>query len=145
MDEFDHDYVTRLLFRLGRLKQDARPRWGKMTPRDLVRHLAQSLKYSMGRLGGAADRSNAVTRGIIKPLVLKRIVPIMKNLKCTLPADNQTENLDSLHVLLEEYLALVQAGELHPCAHPALGPLDVDEWARLHVLHFEHHLRQFGI
>lgn len=146
MEEFDHDYVTRLLFRLGQLKQDARPKWGKMTAQDMVRHLAQSLKYSMGRLGRLTDRSNAVTRRIVKPTILNRIVSIPKNLKgMPLSADAESENLETLHALLEEYLALVQAGELHPSPHPVLGPMDVDEWARLHVLHFEHHMRQFAL
>ena len=51
----------------------------------------------------------------------------------------------SLAALLDEYLALVQSGELKTGLHPVFGDIGIDGWARVHVLHFEHHCRQFGL
>ena len=52
---------------------------------------------------------------------------------------------ETLHAVLETYLELVQAGELVPRAHPVFGDIGVDGWANLHIAHFEHHLKQFGV
>ncbi len=46
---------------------------------------------------------------------------------------------------MEEYLAAVETGELRPAPHTLFGDIGIDGWARLHVRHFEHHLKQFGL
>ena len=94
---------------------------------------------------------NWVTKRVVKPLILGGVLRMPKNLR--LPARiaargvtlREPGDLETLHALLEEYVSLVQADELRPAEHPAFGPMSVDDWDRLHVLHFEHHLRQFGL
>ena len=148
MRSLDHDYVEEVMARLGRIQADAQPAWGALTRDRLVAHLVGAVRFSMGRLGAMPDQGTWFTRRIMKPLVLNGIVRIPKNVR-TRGAARQTpggiDNLETLHALLEEYLQLVQADELTPPPHPIFGPLDVDEWAKMHVRHFEHHLRQFGV
>jgi hypothetical protein len=141
----DHDYVERLIKSLGRIKPEARPAWGKLTPAGMVQHLADTIRYSMGRAGDLPNASTWLSRRIAAPLILHGILRIPKNIKgfdysVPMPA----ADIESLHAVLDEYLALVQAGELDPKPHPFFGDIGVDGWARLHVIHFEHHLRQFG-
>lgn len=148
MDHFDHDYLDRLLFRLGRIKPEATPAWGHMTPPGVVAHFAETLLYSMGRMGQLPHNGNWFTRKLLKPAILGGLVAIPKNVQAppyASPAKRPPADMDTLHTLLEEYLALVQAGELAPQTHPLFGPLTIDEWARLHIRHFEHHLTQFGV
>jgi hypothetical protein len=119
-----------------------------MNPDAMVMHLIGSIRYSMAKAPLQPDRSNLLTRAVVRPLLLAGLVPMPKNLSAerrgltTLSAPGDVE---TLHAVLEEYLGLVQTGELSPPAHPALGPMSVDDWARIHVVHFEHHLRQFGL
>ncbi|MBI4558851.1 MAG: DUF1569 domain-containing protein, partial [Candidatus Hydrogenedentes bacterium] len=42
-----------------------------------------------------------------------------------------------------EYLAAVATGDMQPEPHPYFGDIGIDGWSKLHVRHFEHHLRQF--
>lgn len=146
MRPFDHDYVDEVIRRLGRLRPDAKPAWGTLTPPGMVQHLADSMRFSLGRAGDLPDQSNWFSRNLVAPLILNGIVRIPKNMKAPgYPKRSANDDIETLHALLEEYLGLVQAGELVPHRHPALGDLGVDGWAKLHYVHFEHHLRQFQV
>ena len=146
MRHFDHDYVDDVIVRLRGLKPDTKPAWGVLTPPRMIQHLAQTVRYSMGRLGDSPDVSNVFLRAIVRPLMLNGIMPILKNLKAPdYPQINKADDLESLQAVLEEYLGLVQLGEFNPKPHPAFGPIGIDGWAKMHLRHFEHHLRQFGV
>jgi len=131
MRPFDHDYAEEIIERLSGLSAETRPRWGRLTRDQLYAHLADTLRYSMGRIVG--------------PLVLSGLLRIPKNLKIPGSGEMPRGNLETLQAVLEDYLNLVQADELAPVPHVYFGDLGVDGWARLHMAHFEHHLRQFGV
>lgn len=127
---------------------DARPAWGSLDRDRLVGHLIGAVRFSMGRLGTMPDRGTWLTKRVLKPLILNGVVRIPKNVKMRGAArqpQGVMEDLETLHAVLEEYLQLVQADELTPPPHPLFGDLGVDGWAKMHLRHFEHHLRQFGV
>ena len=148
LSHFDHDYVEDLIVRLQRIPADAKPEWGKLDRDKLIAHLINTVRYSMGRLGALPDYGNWFTKRILAPLVMNGIVPLKKNVKVpgAVPRSRSAtpEDLETLHALLEEYLQLVQADELSPPPHPFFGDLGVDGWAKMHLAHFKHHLKQFG-
>jgi hypothetical protein len=147
MRSLDHDYVTELIARLGRLRPDTKPAWGSLTPDRMVGHLTATVRYSMGRGSSLRTSGNWFLRHIVGPLVINGIVRVPRNVK-TPARDNQdfpSGDAETLHAVLEEYLTLVQSDELQPAPHPAFGDIGVDGWAKMHVVHFEHHLRQFGL
>jgi hypothetical protein len=145
---FDHDFVDEVVARLEKIPADAKPLWGTLNRDRLVAHLIGVVRYSMGRLGTMPDAGNWFTKRVLAPLVMNGIVPIKKNVKlrgAARPPQTATpEDLETLHALLEEYLQLVQADELTPPPHPFFGDIGVDGWAKMHVAHFKHHLKQFG-
>lgn len=145
MPAFDHDYVEDLIARLSSIPADAKPAWGTLDRDRLIAHLITTVRYSMGRLGTLPDRGNWFTKRILAPLIINGIVPIKKNVKVpgATPRATSRDDLETLHALLEEYLQLVQADELTPPPHPFFGDLGVDGWAKMHLAHFKHHLRQF--
>ncbi len=149
MSRFDHDYVNEIIKRLNSLAADARPEWGAMTAPEMVDHLASFVRYSMGRGPQYPDQGSWFSRYILSWLLLRGIIRIPKNLQAPKPLSPPRKtslcDVETFHGLLEEYLSLVQAGELEPPPHPFFGAIGVDGWARMHVLHFEHHMRQFGV
>ncbi|MBM3289766.1 MAG: DUF1569 domain-containing protein [Candidatus Hydrogenedentes bacterium] len=149
MRTFDHDYANEVIARLDRIKPGSRPRWGTMTPPQMIGHLAFWVKYSIGKGPAIAFAGNWFTKHVAAPMLLNGWLPIPKNLKGVqtgppLP-DSPAADTETLHAVLETYLELVQAGELVPREHPAFGDIGVDGWAKMHVAHFEHHLKQFGV
>ena len=152
MQHFDGDFAEYVVRRIGDIPPDARPRWGDLNRDGLVEHFIWAMRHSMGRSRTIPFVGNCVTRYVARPLVLSGLLPLPKRngwtarilqqqgLRTREPGD-----LETLHALVEEYLGLVQADELEPAPHPTLGRLDIDGWDRFHVIHFEHHLNQFGM
>ena len=150
MQSFDNHFVEEVIERLGNLKPDTMPAWGKMSPAEMICHLIGALRYSMGREGKGYFIGNFFSTRILAPIVLSGFFRLPKNLNMK---DTKGEmvvfrfpgDLETLHAILLEYLDLVQTGELEPEQHPVFGDLGIDGWAKLHVIHFEHHMRQFRI
>lgn len=144
MPIMDHDYSEELMKRLADIPLDAKPLWGSLTRDTMIAHLAQAVRYSMGRTAPLPDRSTWVSRNLIGPLICNGWLRIPRNVRMQGTDNPPPADLETLHALIEEYLGLVQADELRPHPHVYFGDIGVDGWARLHVAHFEHHLRQFG-
>lgn len=145
MKHFDQQYAADVIRRLAAIRPESKPQWGRMTRAELIQHLGDSVRYSMGRAGVVQDQSNWLMQYIAGPLILNGIVPLPKNIKRPeAPMRPAQDDIETLQALLEEYLGLVQAGELEPPRHPVFGNIGVDDWAKMHAVHFEHHLRQFG-
>jgi len=147
----DGDYVEDVMGRLKQIPHDAKPAWGTLDRKGLVEHFIWTLRHSMGRSTTVPFLGNWFSRWVIGPVILHGLVPIPKNIKFPRWLTNSGFNArepgdeETLHALLEEYLNLVQADELSPAKHPVFGEIGVDGWDRLHVLHFEHHFRQFRV
>lgn len=147
----DADYVNEVMARLKQIPRDAKPKWGKLDRQGLVEHFIWTMRHAMGRSKTVPFLGNWFSRIVLRPIILNGLLPIPKNLPFPKwlqetgfngrePGDEET-----LHALLDEYLNLVQADELTPGIHPVFGDIGVDGWDRLHVLHFEHHFKQFGV
>lgn len=151
MPHLDSDYVDELIARLERIPPDAVPRWGELRRDTLIAHLVWMVRHSMGRSRRVPCYGTPLTRYLLRPLAVYGVLPVSKNRR--LPealtaqgiTDQEPGDIELLHALLEEYLNLVQADELEPAPHPLFGPPGVDGWERLHLRHFEHHCRQFGV
>lgn len=150
MRSLDHDYLPKLFARIRSIPGDATPAWGRMTPSEMVAHLVATVRYSMGRSGTLPIRGTWLTRRVYGPLLLRGVVKLPKNIRAPRlgpkgARPHVQDDFETLQALLEEYLQLVQADELACAPHPYLGHIGVDGWARFHVIHFEHHLRQFRV
>ncbi len=149
MQHMDEPYVASLMERLRAIPEDATPRWGSMTRDQLIRHLIWLVRHSMDRSKAVPFMGNWFTVRVLAPLMVRGWLPMPKNLKMPalmLRASQQEQgDLETLHALLEDYLAQVQEGSLAPAAHPIFGDIGVDGWEQVHLRHFEHHLRQFGV
>jgi hypothetical protein len=149
MQHLDNDYVEELVERLYAIPGDAVPKWGKLRKDALIRHLIWALRHSMGRSQKVPYVGNWFTEKVVGPVIIHGWVPMPHNIQ--LPrhlrdsgvVPEEPGDLETFHAMLEEYLNLVQADELTPARHPAFGEIGVDGWDRVHVLHFEHHLKQF--
>lgn len=151
LQHFDNDYVEVILRRLNHIPDSAIPRWGRLRKHTLIEHLIWSLRHSMGRSQQVPYLGNWFARRVMWPLFYRHLLPVPRNLQLPLRLQAEGVNLrepgdlETLHALLEEYLLLVQADELRTAFHPVFGDIGVDGWDRVHVRHFEHHLRQFGV
>ena len=150
MQTFDHDYAETLVERLRALPEDTKPRWGSLTPPGMVRHVTNLMRYSMGKGEECPFTGNWFSKNVIGPLLVNGIMRMPKNVKVRGMKMDQAQlaplagEVETFHAVLDEYLDAVQSGALLPKIHPYFGDLGVDGWAKCHVMHIEHHMRQFG-
>ena len=118
MQHFDSDYAHQVLERLQSIPPDAVPRWGRLRRDSLIEHLIWVLRHSMGRSQQLPHFGNWFSRRVLAPLFLHGLIPMPRNLQVPARFRDQgvtlreAGDLETLHALMEEYLALVQADEL---------------------------------
>lgn len=150
MRTFDHDYVDEILARLATLEAESKPRWGTMNGAQVMGHLAMVVRYSMGRGPTMPDKSTWVSRNVIRPLLFAGWLSVPKNVKVPAPEGAErlptpSADLETLQAVIEDYLAVAQTGDVAAPPHPLFGDIGADGWARFHCVHFDHHLKQFGV
>jgi hypothetical protein len=133
--------------RLRSLQSDDRALWGKMSARQMVRHLGCSCEVALG------ERTVAPVKGlppvVIKWLALRSGLPWKKNFQTTpeLQAAIREDSDAGFDDLVDEAIEKTErlASEKR-CAprHPIFGPMTEADWMRWGYLHADHHLRQFG-
>lgn len=138
-----------LIERVKGLTGKEEPSWGKMNVNQMVSHLIQA--GNMPFEASAADRSNLLSRTVLKPLIL-HVFPIPKEVK-TSPEMNQLENGRKPQDIESDKATLIDSinkiGTLpldHECLpHPFFGAMNAKQWSVLASKHINHHLTQFGV
>jgi len=138
-----------LIERINKLNGDEKAVWGKMNVNQMVSHLVQAGDLPFE--ASVADRSNFMSRTLIKPLILY-VLPIPKDVK-TSPEMNQQENGRKPQDFSVDKDILVNAisklGTLpldRKCFdHPFFGNMSAKQWAIMAHKHIDHHLKQFGV
>jgi len=135
-----------ILARLATVTPEDHPRWGVLDAPRMICHVSDALRVALGDLP-AGDHGNLVFRRAVKPLILRGIVTPRKGKTPTAPEMLTStpgafpDDVDALRSLIDRIAA---ARDADVARHPMFGALTADEWARLHHLHLDHHLRQFG-
>ena len=133
--------------RLNALRPDSARRWGKMTAHQMVCHLADSFRGTMGEKP-VAPKSGPFQRTVMKwgalrvPIPWPHGVPTMPEMDQrrggTPPAGFEEDVRDLLGLMAR----FVSGGKVE---HPLFGRMSEWEWNRWAYLHIDHHLRQFGV
>jgi hypothetical protein len=145
---FAADGLATMLARIGQLRPDAAPLWGKMTLAQMLAHCQQPLRVATGEL--LLGRSlvgvlfgRLAKKQLLAPGPMKRNLPTAPQFKIGNPRAVATEQ-QALLDLVRRFGEAGPAG-LTQKPHPFFGPLTADEWQMLQWKHLDHHLRQFGV
>jgi hypothetical protein len=141
------EMLSEIRVRLRSVQVDDRARWGKMTAKRMMRHLACSYEVALG------DRTVAPIPGLppvlMKWLALRSGLRWAKNMQTTPElkraiAESADADFDLVVRWTVEAMELVARGERSAPTHPMFGPMTPGDWQRWGYLHANHHLRQFG-
>ncbi len=134
--------------RLTCLREEDGPLWGKMTARQMVRHLSCAYEVALG------DRDAAQVKTPLPPPMMKWIalwsgVRWPKNVATTpelIRAIEETCDGAFAELVREttDRMELLAKGTRWKAGHPMFGPMTGKDWMRWGFLHADHHLRQFG-
>jgi hypothetical protein len=140
--------VDELVERLGRLEPGAARKWGKMTPHEMLCHLADSFLTMLGERQ-ASPVETWWSRNVIKWVALHTSIPWPQGIPTrpeidphrggTRPADFERDRARVIELLRR----FVQPASRYS-RHPAFGVMTRRECLLWGYGHVDHHLRQFG-
>jgi oxepin-CoA hydrolase/3-oxo-5,6-dehydrosuberyl-CoA semialdehyde dehydrogenase len=136
---------------LDALTPEHRPLWGRMSPQQMVEHLAWTFEVSTGQTlldcPTPPDQIERMKRFLYsnRPSPQEYMNPALTE---GLPPLRQPDLRAARAWLLAEIDRFLTHQRTHPTAlhtHPIFGPIGPEEWSRTHFKHGCHHLLQFGL
>jgi hypothetical protein len=136
-----------LLLRIDRLGPETSPRWGRMNVGQMVCHLKETMRMTVGDLPTVPKGKAFYRSALVKYLIL-RVFPFPKGA----PTAPELVIADARELASEKarLLELIERMGQSPTSgpgpeHPTFGPLSQKEWGEMAHKHIDHHLRQFGV
>jgi len=142
---FDRNFINHSRTLLNSISSDARPVWGSMNRGQMLAHMQTAIRYSLGKETETPNEGGLFGR-MVAPLILSGLIKIPKGQKGPAMYDTAAPSatVDELMAELNEFLEALWKPGFTPPAHPYFGDIGAKGWANLHIVHLEHHLRQFG-
>jgi hypothetical protein len=137
--------------RVKSVRPDSPRRWGKMTASQMICHLADSFRVTIGERPAASQVKSPVPVRVMKWMALYSGMPWPKSLPTRPEVDAQIggtppgifeADVQELLRLLDRFSSPVRDFRWQP--HPMFGLMPERDWMRWGYLHMNHHLRQFG-
>lgn len=137
-----------IISRINKLTPESRAQWGKMTVDQMLSHCQAPMDFTFGN---TPMKANFIMRLIGKMLKKKVFggTEFKKN-SPTAPAFIRIEKYDfesTKNGLIERINVFSEKGKeaIKTTNHPFFGELNYEEWSKMHTMHLDHHLRQFGV
>ncbi len=134
--------------RARRIAGNAQRQWGTMTAPAMFAHLTRAIELSLGEVE-VPDRSNWLTRSLLRWLVFDSPIPWMRGMKA--PAvffpdtgDDLDRERERFIEALRRFVAAAKASPTRKVASEFFGPMTLAYWGKVNGRHIDHHMRQFG-
>jgi len=140
-----------ILERLEKLRPDSVRRWGKMSSHQAVCHLIDACRMMAGEKQ-VSDATGLPQQTIVKWMALYLPLPWPPGILTRPEIDPQIDgrkpidfasDINELETLVKAISAEVRHFDRQ--RHPIFGRMSEAAWLRWAYLHFDHHLRQFGV
>lgn len=145
MRAFDDAFVAEAERIIRAIPADRQPAWGRMSAPQMFAHMVAGIGYSLGKIPETPNEGGLLGR-IIAPIFLSGYFPKTRGLKAPqiYNAAAPAATADELVAEVAAFRKRLDAPDFAPPPHPFFGDIGKAGWARLHIVHLEHHLRQFG-
>ena len=135
--------------RVNLITPDTAPRWGSLTPAQVLRHLRAHLDVSLER-ESVPDESTLMSRTLIKWLTFHVMTRWPKGLPAPKeffpePKEVFQEERAALILAMEQFVSQAAREPDKRVLSRGFGRAPLRYWERMHGLHFNHHLRQLGV
>jgi hypothetical protein len=144
---FDPATHEEIVNRIRRLRPDAQRRFGRMAADQMVAHLTDQMRHTLGD-AIAQPRPGVLRIGLVRHAVIywlpwpKGHVKGPPDAFVTQPT-HWDDDIRTLIGLLDRFVARDPAGEWPE--HAFFGPMTGKDWGVFCHKHFNHHLSQFGV
>lgn len=146
MRNFDRRFVDEAAGIVRALPLEKRPEWGSMSPPQMFSHMVTAIGYALGKALQTPNEGGLFGR-LVAPILLNGWMRIPKGQKAPSMYDAAAPSAtaEELVAALEAFHAKMADPAFAPPPHPFFGEIGKAGWAKLNIVHLEHHLRQFGV
>jgi hypothetical protein len=152
MATYDLDRTTLAFFhqRVSRLTAATARRWGTMDVTRALRHLTFMIEVSLGEQV-VPDRTVPVVRDLLYLVFFRWFTTWPKGrfkgpaYTCPPPQGDFEVERAAIVDGMWRFVDLLEREPDRVAVNPGLGPLALTKWSRVHGVHLDHHLRQFGV
>lgn len=146
MRQFDQRFVAEAVDIVRNLPTDKRPAWGSMNVPQMFAHMVAAIGYSLGKIPETPNEGGLFGR-LVAPILLNGYLRIPKGQKAPSMYDAAAPSAtaEELAAEIEAFHNRMADPAFSPPPHPFFGDIGRDGWAKLNIVHLEHHLRQFGV
>lgn len=142
--------ITEIIPLLDQLDPNAKPLWGTMSAQRMVEHLSDSLRVASGKEQFPLEIPEDKFEKMIAFIDSEH--PLPRNFQASFAAENVPLRNEEIELAIDEFLLEWIDFENHFAEdpdrieyHPHFGPLNYEQWHRLHSKHLTHHFQQFGL
>ena len=145
---FNAEDNQEIINRINNLTPHSKAQWGKMSVDQMLSHCVAPIDLAFGDLPLKANFIMQLLGKMLKSKILKS--PEFKKNSPTAPSFIRTESYDfdeTRNELIEKVKRFSAEGQnaIKNQTHPFFGKMTYDEWDKLHFMHLDHHLNQFGV
>jgi hypothetical protein len=152
MATYDFDRTTLSFFheRVSRLTATTPRRWGTMDVCRALRHLTFIFEMSLGEQV-VPDKTVPVLRDVLYVVFFRWFTNWpkgkLKGPAYTCPPPQGGFDVERAAVVdrMWRFVDLLEREPDRTALNPGLGPIPLTKWSRVHGVHLDHHLRQFGV
>ena len=152
MATFDLDRTTlpQFIGRVKALRADTPREWGKMDATRMLRHLNFTADMSLG-IEQIKDESKPIVRDLIYLLFFNWFTNWPKgkikgpDFVTPPPKGDFTFEQNELIGKMTQFVDELERAPAKTSVNPGLGRIPLTKWSRVHGVHNDHHLRQFGV
>ncbi len=137
-----------IISRINQLSPESQRLWGKMTVEQMLSHCQAPIDFAFGNLPIKANFIMRLFGKMLKGKVFGS--DEFKKNSPTAPAFIRKDQYDfeeTKNGLIERINKFSDLGQkaIKTTNHPFFGELTYDEWSKMHTMHLDHHLKQFGV
>ena len=137
-----------IISRINKLTPESKGLWGKMTVDQMLSHCQAPMDFAFGETPMKANFLMQLLGKMFKGKILNSNE--FKKNSPTAPAFIRTEVYDfdeTKNGLIERINRFSELGHnaIKTTKHPFFGEMNYDEWSKMHTMHLDHHLKQFGV
>ena len=152
MAKYNLDRSTWQFFvdRVRAVRVDSQRQWGTMIAAKALRHLTFTFEMSLG-MQKIDDPSIPVLRTALYYVFFCWFTNWPKGrikgpaFITPEPAGDFDSEQQELLRRMEQYIEMLDREPERVTVNPGLGPISIRTWSRVHGVHLDHHLRQFGV
>ncbi len=135
---------------LDKLSAADKPQWGSMSAQRMVEHLTDTLRIATGKNPEKQIVPDEKLESMLRFLDSEK--PMARGMEVGFaPKDAKLRN-EELELAVDEFVEEWLDFEAHYAddpnrteVHPYYGPINYEQWTKLHRKHFTHHFEQFNL